>query len=450
MVKVRAPEGYKRPQQVELSEAIGHHLGRGVRGLLVGLWRAVYTWPVLLAFVVGVAFVWREAGEFAALVIALSLIGLVLLAHQFPESAFGGLGHIARWQHDRAREHKERRLAPVLGAALNHKDHQGNVLGIRRVYDKRGNVVGLDVQGHGVPAEQLARQLPTWSAALGLDHGFHLVLEPGEHHGHHRVRVVPDPPPLPITFSTTRYGDFKAGLILGVREDGRPLVWIPKLAPHALITGATGGGKTYTVRRCVFAWLAAGGVCYLADPKITSFRDLVGHPGVVRREIDKAAISEMVAVVEAEMCRRYKRWEHHPDERFQPILLVLEEAYSLLTAESGRSDKARDDRELTSVIQDAVEQIAILGRECSVHMILAPQRPDAALIGGGTRDQLAFRVLQIRNCMDSTCEMALEMARSTMIPGRVPPARISELSTEPGRVLVRDQDGYSVAQIATV
>ncbi len=117
---------------------------------------------------------------------------------------------------------------------------------------------------------------------------------------------------------------------------------------------------------------------------------------------------------------------------------------------AGRDEAAREDQRLSAALADHVVQLALLGREAGLHLLLAPQRGDASALGSGAaRDQLALRVLLLRGATDTSADMALELARTTPIPGREPPACIRDLAAPPGRALVRDPDsGYTLAQVA--
>ena len=201
-------------------------------------------------------------------------------------------------------------------------------------------------------------------------------------------------------------------------------------------------------RRIVAAFRGAGGQVFLADSgKGTAFRDLQGQPGV-RRAVAKTDIAAMVDEVVVELLDRFARWQDDPALTFEPLLLVLEEAFVLLSADSGRDEAAKADQALTARLRDAVAKVALMGREAKCFLCCAPQRGDASLFNLATRDQLGMRVLLLRNCKESTAELALELPRSALVPGREPPCRIRDLQPLPGRVLVEANGQVQLAQVS--
>lgn len=167
-----------------------------------------------------------------------------------------------------------------------------------------------------------------------------------------------------------------------------------------------------------------------------------------RRVVEKEDCCELLADAEQEMRSRLRRKTADRDAQFRPILVMIEEAADVLTATAGKTPEAKADQELTAKIQAHVLAIGRLGRSARVHLVIAPQRPDAALFGPGLRSQLGYRVLMLSNARDDIVEMVLEIGRNSELPGREPPVRIRDIPVAPGRAVVEAGGDLVIAQIA--
>lgn len=120
----------------------------------------------------------------------------------------------------------------------------------------------------------------------------------------------------------------------------------------------------------------------------------------------------------------------------------------MMESMSGRDEDAKEDQRLSGALRDHMTRIALLGRECSIHMVLAPQRGDAMVMGGAVRDQLALRICLLANAKDATVSMALEMSRDALVSGMEPPVRVRDLASPKGRALIEDPSGLHLVQIS--
>lgn len=424
--------------------------GRALGGLLLAVVRLLWGRPASAAVLV-IAAVVVAVGRLRGMVALVVLAGgLAYLRYRRP-GAWERLTRPWRWEQRRAgaaRAGREgRRLAPSLG--LVDRDGRPYRCRVWRAGPTGSELARIEVDAP-VADEDLRRRLPEWAAVLALPPGERLVLRSGRHAAHRVVEVIAPPPELPERVELPVAGGFETGLVLGLVEGGEPWLWLPDRAAHALVSGQTGSGKTALCRRVVGCWLAAGGEVLLLDyGKGTAFGDLDGRPGV-RRAVDKRDCEALLADARAEMGRRYETLRSDPAGAFRRLLVVFEEPFAAMEPVSGRDEAAREDQRLSALLADHVVQLTMLGREAGVHLLLAPQRGDASALGSGAaRDQLALRVLLLRGATDASADMAVELARTTPIPGREPPACIRDLAAPPGRALVRDpDDGYRLAQVA--
>lgn len=79
-------------------------------------------------------------------------------------------------------------------------------------------------------------------------------------------------------------------------------------------------------------------------------------------------------------------------EKHQALMVMVDELGELLSPTGAKSDEAKAIDELKAEAQMIIGSIARLGRAAGVHLVLATQRPDATLIPGEVRDNLAVRV----------------------------------------------------------
>jgi len=423
---------------------------RGLAAVLVGFVRFTWARPLstLLAATVACVLV---AGRVRGLIL-IDLLALCLLAVRYgPPTTWDVIARPWRWQSRRAAVARARRDGRRVAGALGLVDYgSGRPYHCSLWRDRQHGKVPVRVEVQApLSDEELRRRLSEWAAVLALPANASLRLRRGHDASHRIVEVVSPPPPLPEKLELPISGDLANGLVLGVREDGELWRWSPYEVPHVLVTGATGSGKTRFARRVAASWLAAGANVVLLDyGKGLSFGVFADYPGA-RRAVSKADCESLLGDVNAGMQSRYEALQKDPAAQFVPLLVVFEEPFVAMEPSSGRSEEAREDQRLSLRLADHVVRIAMLGRECGVHLLMCPQRGDASALGSGAaRDQLGLRVLLLRAAMDATVDMAIETSRSTLIPGREPPVAIRDLPSPPGRALVRGPNGYQLVQVA--
>jgi hypothetical protein len=153
--------------------------------------------------------------------------------------------------------------------------------------------------------------------------------------------------------------------LAGMNERGRAVVLhLSDIAPHFLIAGTTGSGKSVALRSIVAQLAQRGDRLVLIDGKYgEGLRGLDHLPGVVgplAADID-AARSALAWVV-AEMVRRYERGETDTAR----LCVVIDEVQELIT---------------DTAIAEMVRRIAAQGRAARVSIILATQHPTTKALG---------------------------------------------------------------------
>ena len=117
----------------------------------------------------------------------------------------------------------------------------------------------------------------------------------------------------------------------------------------------------------------------------------------VATELETAV--DFLRFAQAVMMKRYERMEKAGENNFQDLpvpgqalMIMIDEAGELLSATGAKTDEAKAQDELKGEAKMIIGSIARLGRAAGVHLVIATQRPDAELIPGETRDNLAVRI----------------------------------------------------------
>lgn len=197
--------------------------------------------------------------------------------------------------------------------------------------------------------------------------------------------------PTPILTKDTLYK-----LPMAATEDGKALCWNMRgTAPHLMICGKTGTGKTVTITGVVMEAAARGWPIWMCDPKTVEFIGLRRWPNV---QIVATSVADMVVVIlraQQEMERRYAmvEAEQADDDEFEPLVLVLDEYRDFMAMVTAwwQSIKQRGMPTKCPVFE-AVGSLARKGRTARIHVVMGTQRPDAEFLGGEMRDNFASRM----------------------------------------------------------
>ncbi|NOU36257.1 MAG: DUF87 domain-containing protein [Kiritimatiellaceae bacterium] len=204
-------------------------------------------------------------------------------------------------------------------------------------------------------------------------------------------------------------------LLIGVREeDGSPLVFSPqKNAPHTLVAGSTGSGKSVLIQNIVLGIAATNSPdnaeIIIIDPKMVDYQDLAALPHVREGVIDDMA--KAVGRVEAlvgEMERRYMVLKKNgvkditglnskkgASEKLPYIWVVHDEF-----AEWMMIDEYKD------AVTKTVGRLGVKARAAGIFLIFAAQRPEAQVMPPQLRSQLGNRLV-LRVDGEGTSEIAL-------------------------------------------
>jgi len=214
----------------------------------------------------------------------------------------------------------------------------------------------------------------------------------------------------------------KAEIPIALGEDvaGKPVVLDIAKAPHMLIAGSTGTGKSVCsnslIMSLLFRFRPDELKLIMVDPKVVEFDVYKNLPHLITPVINdsnKAPLALRWAVNEME--KRYRifaksgvkkiaEFNALPEDREElydddgipipnrmPILLtIIDELGDLMLTEAKKD------------IENYITRIAQKGRAAGVHIVVATQRPDVKVITGNIKANLPTRLcFQVRTLMDS-------------------------------------------------
>ncbi|HTO63983.1 MAG TPA: DNA translocase FtsK [Bradyrhizobium sp.] len=257
---------------------------------------------------------------------------------------------------------------------------------------------------------------------------------------------LPRPEPQPCLLKEALAGGLGRALSsavafpIGIDVEGMPVVadFADPNTCHALVAGSTGSGKSEWLKALVASLLLRnkpGNVqIALIDPKILTFAGVEGSPYLWRPVA--TTLHQAMAILRdavAEMDARYQKLAREGfvnlGERIKSgkadlpfLVLIFDEFADLVLA--GRDDK-KD-------FETLVARIAGKGRAAGIHLVLATQRPDRAVVTGLIKSNLPLKVcLKVANAVNA--QIVLDEPGAESLFGK------GDLLCDFGRGLVRAQ-----------
>ncbi|WP_339011787.1 FtsK/SpoIIIE domain-containing protein [Lactococcus garvieae] len=167
-------------------------------------------------------------------------------------------------------------------------------------------------------------------------------------------------------------------------------------APHLLIAGGTGGGKSIFLL-ALLKVLASFSLLEICDPKksdlsvLENFEVFKGH---VHSEIEEMIDCLKKAVefmenryrqmgVNTEHVEDIKIGNHFQNYELPPMFILIDEWTAFYTSLDSRK---------TKLVDDLMAQLILKGRQAGVFLIVAMQRPDAEYLSANLRDNMMARL----------------------------------------------------------
>lgn len=188
---------------------------------------------------------------------------------------------------------------------------------------------------------------------------------------------------------------------LGVDIAGSPVVRDLVEAPHVLVAGTTGSGKSICLHALLLSLLAHQSLnklkLLLIDPKRVEFTAYQSVPhllapiitdGVEAGRWLKNLVREMESREKLLASGNVREWRDLGDMAPPRIVIVIEELADLLAQ--------------TPDVEDLLVRLAQKSRAAGMHLVLATQRPDAATFSGLLRSNVPSRIaLTVQKAADS-------------------------------------------------
>lgn len=181
----------------------------------------------------------------------------------------------------------------------------------------------------------------------------------------------------------------------GKIEFMKGVIWNYDKQPHMLITGGTGGGKTYFIYMLI-AKLAEVGRVWIADPKKADLADLGELPafeGKVAYQT-KDIFAQMKLAVEL-MDKRYAYMKQQDNYTMgknyayygmKPEFFIVDEWAAFITALPTRGEYTEFN------LYESVVPLVLKARQAGVFFIVATQRADAMILKSSIRDNLMCKL----------------------------------------------------------
>ncbi len=216
---------------------------------------------------------------------------------------------------------------------------------------------------------------------------------------------------------TPDWRDGNETVLIGVREDdGELLVLSPGdlHAPHSLIAGSTGSGKSVLMQNIILSIAATNrpdqARITLVDPKqgvdYFAFEELPHlDGGIIDRQEDalvriRALVDEMDARYVRMRRARATNFRHYnqramPDDRLPTLWLIHDEFAEWMLTEEYKQEVA-----------SAVQRLGVKARAAGIHLVFAAQRPEVNVMPMQLRANLGNRLI-LRVDSEGTSEIAL-------------------------------------------
>ena len=231
-----------------------------------------------------------------------------------------------------------------------------------------------------------------------------------------------------------RIAGINLSLVVGIKEVDGELLYLnfggefaglQQHAPHTLIAGTTGSGKSVLVLNlildiCAFNSFELAKI-YLIDPKAgVDYFALEGLPHLVEGIItEKGQAIEVLENLFVEMERRYARFaqikasnltQHNlkvPESEQLPILWVVHDEFAEWML----------DEEYKTAVSSLVQRLGAKARAAGIHLIFAAQRPDMNVFPMQLRDNLDNRLI-LKVASVGTSEIALKQKGAELLLGK--------------------------------
>ena len=237
---------------------------------------------------------------------------------------------------------------------------------------------------------------------------------PNKHRTNVRLREI---------IETEEFRNFKGSLPIALGKDveGKPIIADIEKAPHMLIAGATGSGKSVCINTIITSIIYKSSPdevkLILIDPKVVELSIYNGIPHLyipVVTNPNKAAGALNWAV--SEMNKRYEMFANEgvrdingfnkkSKNKLPKLVMIIDELSDLMMTTSSNE------------VEELICRIAQMARAAGIHLIIATQRPSVDVITGTIKANIPTRIsFSVSSQTDS--RTILDMAGAEKLLGR--------------------------------
>lgn len=189
-------------------------------------------------------------------------------------------------------------------------------------------------------------------------------------------------------------------LFIGLDDSGNPLYYDLRKAPHLLVAGSTGSGKSVFIQNCILSLMCGNRAeIVLIDAKKVEFSIYNNLGGAFHDPITD--INEISYILDSlcnimddrynDMtkcnCREFS--EYAKIKPVNPIVVIIDELADIML----QNRKA---------VEKSIIRIAQLGRACGIHLIVATQRPSTDIITGLIKSNIPSKIsFSVSSAIDS-------------------------------------------------
>ncbi len=179
-------------------------------------------------------------------------------------------------------------------------------------------------------------------------------------------------------------------------------------APHILVSGATGSGKSVFLNSLISQLSNTGSDLVLLDPKMV---ELIQWKGIARQYADdKDAIELILYELVDEMEKRYKELQklglrNIEGTQMKRIFVIIDEFGDLVVTSKGNE------------LKKTVLLLAQKGRACGIHVVITTQRPSVKIIDGDIKANFPVRIA-FRTVTATDSQVILDQAGAEKLLGK--------------------------------
>ncbi|WP_425203638.1 FtsK/SpoIIIE domain-containing protein [Priestia megaterium] len=185
----------------------------------------------------------------------------------------------------------------------------------------------------------------------------------------------------------------KLPFVVGIDMNNKPIFKCLTKAPHLLVAGSTGSGKSVYLNAMIIAMILFNSpnelLLYLIDPKVVELGMFEGIPHVQEIITDMRKANQLLYSLTVEMdkryqefaksgCRNIESYNKKSASKMPYIVLVIDELADLMST--------------NSEVEEHIERIGQKARACGIHMVICTQRPEVKVVTGLIKANIPTRI----------------------------------------------------------